>query len=221
MSSLALLAALVATLVLLLAWTTIKANRARSLARAGYFSQIESLFDSATTRTQPTGFPRMTGHLGTHAFDVQVVIDSLTFRKLPALWVMLSLPEPVPVNATLDIMVRPTGQEPFSHFATLPQSLPALNGLPEGSAIRSDDAANLPGAAVLEPHLSVFADPMVKELVVAPKGIRLVILAEEADRGRFLIYRDAEMGSKPLHPARLSPLIDAILALRKTLIEAA
>lgn len=220
MSRLALLAAFVATLVLWLAWTTIKASRARTTARAAYLSRIKPLFDRTVTRIEPTGFPRMTGHLGPHAFDIQVVMDSLTFRKLPALWVMLSLPEPLPAKATLNILARPTGQEPFSNFATLPQSLPPLDGLPEGTAIRSDDAANLPTAAILEPHLSIFADPKVKELLLSPKGIRLVILAEEADRGRFLIFRDAEMGMEPLRSSHLSPLIDTILALRQTLIEA-
>lgn len=220
MSSLALFAACAATLLIWLAWTTVKASRARTAARAGYLSVIAGLFDRTVTRTEPTGFSRMTGHLGPQAFDVQVVMDSLTFRKLPALWVMLSLPDPLPVKSTLDIMVRPTGNEPFSHFSNLPQSLPPLEGLPEGTAIRSDDAAKLPAAAILEPHLAIFADPKVKELLIAPKGIRLVILAEEADRGRFLIFRDAEMGREPLHPSRLSPLIDTILALRKTLIEA-
>lgn len=220
MNSLVFLAAALAVLVLWLAWTTVQATRTRRRARAAYFSALVPLFDHVTTRIEPSGLPRMTARLGPHAFDLQAVQDSLTFRKLPALWVMLTLPEPLPVKATLDIMARPTGQEPFSHFASLRHSLPCPAGLPEGSAVRSDNAALLPPEALVAPHLAVFADPMVKELVISPKGLRLVILGEEADRGRFLIFREAELGMTPLPASRLTALIDTILALRTTLIEA-
>ena len=72
----------------------------------------------------------------------------------------------------------------------------------------------------IAPHLAVFADPKVKELVISPKGLRLVILADEAERGRFLIFRDAEVGTFPLPAERLTPLISTLLALRHTLNEA-
>ena len=52
---------------------------------------------------------------------------------------------------------------------------------------------------------ALFADPLVKELVISPKGLRLVILAEEADRGRYLLFRDAEMGRMPLDPTGFCP----------------
>ena len=221
MTGFTILAALGAFLVLWLAWRTVQASGFRKSAREGYFAQITPLFDRVVTRVQPSGFPRMTGHLGPHAFDLQVMQDSLTFRKLPALWVMLTLPEAMPVKAKLNIMARPSGLEPFSHFANLPQSLPCPSALPEGTGVRTDNADAVPPEALLAPHFAVFDDPKIKEMVIAPNGLRLVFLAEEADRGRFLIFRDAEMGLSPLEPTRLSPLIVALLALRRTLIEAA
>jgi hypothetical protein len=45
-----------------------------------------------------------------------------------------------------------------------------------------------------------------------------VILAEEADRGRYLIFREAEMGREPLAPARLEPLLDRLAALREDVL---
>ena len=61
-------------------------------------------------------------------------------------------------------------------------------------------------------------DPKVKELVLSPKGLRIVILGEEADRGRFLIFREAEMGRTPLSPARLQPMLDRLAALRDDIL---
>ena len=83
-----------------------------------------------------------------------------------------------------------------------------------------DFAAALPPLDLIAPHLAIFSDPKVKELVISPKGLRLVILADEAERGRYLIFRDAETGRTPLSKDRLLPLLDALRALRQTLTEA-
>ncbi|MBK8441767.1 MAG: hypothetical protein IPL38_20475 [Rhodobacter sp.] len=208
-----------AALALWLAFRLARATRDRRLARAAYFDALRPLFDGGDLHLQPTGFPRLTGRRGGLAFDLQALPDSLTFRKLPALWVMVSLPQPLPIQATLDIMARPSGQEPFSHFANLPQSLPCPAFLPDGMAIRSDNAAAVPPESVIAAHAGLLADPRVKELLISPKGLRLVILAEEAERGRYLIFRDAEMGMTPLPPARVEPLLSALTALRDDLVD--
>ena len=213
-----LLAAAAAALALWLGIRLARASRLRAASRAAYFSVLGPLFSGGEIRLQPTGFPRMTGQRSGLAFDLQALPDSLTFRKLPALWVMVSLPQPLPVGATLDIMARPSGQEPFTRFATLPHSLPRPGFLPEGCAIRSDDATAVPPQSLLAAHADLFDDSRVKELLISPKGLRIVILAEEADRGRYLIFRDAEMGMTPLPPGRITPLLDRLAALRADLL---
>ncbi len=115
-------------------------------------------------------------------------------------------------------MARPSGNEPFSHFATLQQSLPTPADLPETISVRSDDANRIPPADLIARHVDLIADPRVKELVLSPKGLRIVLLAEEADRGRFLIFREAEMGMTPLDPARLSPLLDRLRMIREDVL---
>lgn len=193
-------------------------TRARTAARAGYFDAVKPLFDSGETRLQPTGFPRMTGRRGGLSFDLQAIPDTLTFRKLPALWVLVTLPEPLPLRATLNLMARPSGNEPFTRFLGLPQSLPTPPGLPPHVAVRTDDATRVPFADLIARHAALFDDPDIKELVMSPKGLRIVILGEEADRGRFLIFREAEMGMTALSPGRLSPLLDRLAALREDVL---
>jgi hypothetical protein len=202
-------------------WLTlrlVRASRDRKEARAGYFNAVKPLFDGGETRLQPTGFPRMTGRRAGLAFDLQAIPDTLTFRKLPALWVLVTLPEPLPLQATLDLMARPSGNESFTRFGALPLSLPTPDDLPGDVAIRSDDAARIPPADLVARHAGLFTDTTVKELVLSPKGLRIVILAEEADRGRYLIFRDAEMARTPLAPARLEPVLDRLAALRKDVL---
>lgn len=214
MSPLFPLAAALAALGLWLGFRLIGESRARTRARAAYLDAVKALFDGGETRIEPTGFPRMTGRRGGLSFDIQAIPDTLTFRKLPALWVMVTLPEPLPLAATLDLMARPSGNEPFTRFTTLPQTLPTLPGLPKEVAIRTDDALRALPEALITRHADLFDDPRVKELVISPKGLRIVILAEEADRGRYLIFREAEMGRAPLSPQRIAPLLGRLGALR-------
>jgi hypothetical protein len=207
-----------AALGLWLAFRLIREGRIRTASRAGYFDAVKPLFDGGETRIQPTGFPRMTGRRAGLAFDLQAIPDTLTFRKLPALWVLVTLPEPLPLDATLDLMARPSGNEPFTKFATQLQSLRTPPELPKDIAIRTDDAHRIPPSDLIARHVDLFADPRVKELVLSPKGLRIVILAEEADRGRYLIFREAEMGRSPLPPSRLEPLLDRLAALRQDVL---
>lgn len=218
MSPLIPLGAALAAIGLWLGFRLVAEARARTTARARYFDTVRQLFDGGEIRIQPTGFPRMTGHRADLAYDLQVVPDTLTFRKLPALWVLVTLPEPLPVAATLDLLARPSGNEPFTRFAILPQSLPTPAGLPKDIAIRSEDASRIPPATLIERHADLFDDPRIKELVISPKGLRIVLLAEEADRGRYLIFREAEMGMAPLASARLIPVLDRLKALREDIL---
>jgi hypothetical protein len=96
--------------------------------------------------------------------------------------------------------------------------LPTPPDLPAHVVIRTDNAPTILASELISAHADLFNDPQVKELVLSPKGIRIVILAEEADRGRFLIFREAEMGRTPLSPARLEPILGRLATLRNDVL---
>ncbi|MCA8868069.1 MAG: hypothetical protein KDA67_05420 [Rhodobacteraceae bacterium] len=203
----------------LLGFQTWKAAHARRDTRFAYLDRCNGLFSDIRTAAGATGFPRLAGHYQGGLFDIQVLPDTLTFRKLPTLWVLVTLTEPLPVRASFDLMIRPTGVEPFSNFHALPHQVNAPKGFPEDCAIRTDAPAQLPDEALLRRHLHHFSDAHIKEMVLSPKGARLVFLAEEAQRGRYLIFRDAEMGMEPLAPDLLTPKLEALLTLRDDLTQ--
>lgn len=193
------------------------AAQARNQARAGWFDACLPLMSDARVGATDHGFARVNGRYRGTLFDLQALPDTLTCRKLPSLWLLVSIPEPMPLSGTLDLMVRPTGGEVFSHFATRPVAVEVPPGFPPDTAVRSDRTD-----LVLRPDLAArlgaaFFSPRVKELVLSPKGLRLVWLAEEADRSRYLLFRDAETGALPLAPATLLPLLDLLVDLAQTL----
>jgi hypothetical protein len=189
----------------------------RQRLRAAFLDECKTVFEGGTKAISPTGFPRITGTYRGHTFDLQVSPDTLNYRKLPALWLLVSLVEPQPVRATFDLMLRPRGIEGFSNFATLPQQIDIPPGFPADCAIRTDDPGGLPDLTLLRRHLTLIARDRAKELIIAPKGLRLVWLAEEAQRTTYLLFRDSEMGLTPFAGALLRPLLDGLIDLHDDL----
>jgi hypothetical protein len=186
---------------------------ARKAARAGFFAQSVPLLKDLRQEVQPTGFARVAGRYRGLAFDLQALPDTLSFRKLPALWVMVTLTEPQPLRGEVHLMARATGQENFSTFGQMPVALTMPPDFPPDITLRASSLHALPEPGILARIADLFADPRLKEAVLSPKGLRLVILAEEADRTSYLIFRDAELGSLPLPAARLQVLLEALADL--------
>lgn len=200
----------------LLAWQLVtqwRQTRGRAARRAAFLDGCKWLFSGGTKAIAATGFPRLAGSYRGHEFDLQVVPDTLNFRKLPALWVLVTLTEPQKVSGSFDLMMRPRGVETFSNFARLPVQIDIPPGFPADCAIRCDDAQAVPPPELVRRHLELVAGTRGKELVIAAKGLRAVFLAEEAQRGSYLLFRDSEMGLSPLDPALLRPVLDGLLAL--------
>lgn len=146
-------------------------------------------------------------------FDVQVVPDSLSIRKLPCLWLLVTLPEALSQQGSYNVMLRATGLETFSRFAALPDLMAVPAGFPNDCSIRTDIPTAMPDPAAIAGYLMGLDVARLKELVLAPTGLRLVWLVEEADRGKYLLFRDAEMGAVSLAPAMLQPLMDGLCDL--------
>jgi hypothetical protein len=190
-----------------------RAGLARARARAAIFDDVAPGFDDARLILAPDGFARLTGLRHGRRFELRVLPDGLSMRKLPALWLIVTLTEPQPLRGTTDILLRPMGGEPFSPFARLPQALPLPPGAPAEAAMRCDRPDAPPDFSVLARHVGLLHEAGAKELLIGPAGLRLVWLAQEADRGRYLLFRDGELGQSPLPRALAERLADALLAL--------
>ncbi|AGT11443.1 hypothetical protein [Paracoccus aminophilus] len=205
-----------------LVWLALRLQRedkARRVARKSWLDRIA--LDNDRRIVAASGFPRASGEREGVTVDLQAVPDMLSYRKLPALWLLVTLPESLPLRQRLNLMIRPSGTEAFSHFGELPHQTHLPDSFPPHAALRSEEPLDPDEAALLARHLALFADPRVKELVVSPKGLRITWLAEEANRGRYLLFRDAEIGREALDPASLDPLLTHLHALRRDILEAA
>ncbi|VDC31158.1 hypothetical protein [Pseudogemmobacter humi] len=191
----------------------------RKAAREGYFDLVAQGMSRLRRAIAPTGFARVSGDVAGMEVDLQAVPDTLTWRKLPALWLLVTVPGALPLRQRIDLMIRPRGVEPFSGFADLPHQTWLPKDFPEDAALRSEEPLSPEEGALLRRHLAIFDDPRVKELILGPTGLRITWLADEAERGRYLIFREAEMGRIPLAPEDLAPLLDRLAALREDILQ--
>ena len=215
---LALLAAIAGTGFLYTLTRNIRDSRQRAASRAAFLDEVQTLFTGGLKKLNPDGFPRISGTYRDLTFDIQIVPDTLNFRKLPSLWLLVSLPEPMPVKATFDLMMRPRGVELFSKFKELPVQMATDPAFPHDCAIRTDAPDLLPSRQLLLKHTAILQDPLAKELLISPRGLRIVWLAEEANRSSYLLFRDSEMGRLPYPTALAKPLLDYLIALREDLL---
>ena len=204
---------MLAVLVAAALWQSAGASSRRARERTGYLDACLPLFTNPIQAVAETGFARVSGRYRGQMFDIQLVPDSLNVRKLPCLWLLVTLPEATAQSATFDVMLRATGAETFSRFRALPDQIAVPKGFPDDCTIRTDAPQAMPDPGMIGRYLTGLDAARLKELIVAPTGLRVVWLAEEADRGRYLLFRDAEMGAAPLSPAMLTPLMDGLCDL--------
>lgn len=191
-------------------WQFAGSSSLRNRQRSGYLADCLQLFSNPIQAIAETGFARVSGSYRGQTFDIQVVPDSLSLRKLPCLWLLITLPEPLAQLGTFDVMLRANGLETFSRFATLPDLIAAPASFPDNCTIRTNAPNAMPDPMIIGSYLTGLDAARLKELVVAPTGVRLVWLVEEADRGKYLLFRDAETGAMPLSPQQLQPLMDGL-----------
>jgi hypothetical protein len=179
------------------------------------FGEAATVLDEpAIGHGEAVGTYTLTGRYNGHTVQVKAITDTLAIRKLPSLWLMVTIPEPLPVGATFDMMMRPAGPVTFSNFDMLSHTLPLPAGFPEDAVIRSDDPSRAISSGVIQPFLHRVYDRYFKELLITPRGLRLVRLLAEADRARYGVLRQAEFGDVRLGPTVLRDMIVALLALR-------
>jgi hypothetical protein len=115
--------------------------------------------------------------------------------------------------------MRPAGPTTFSNYDLLPHAIQQPPGFPEDGGLRTDDPDHLIPAFVIEPHLDIFKDRRAKELLISPKGVRIVWQIAQADRVRYGVFRQAEFGDVALDADIVRRILDRLVAVRNSIIE--
>ncbi|PBB35190.1 MULTISPECIES: hypothetical protein [unclassified Mesorhizobium] len=207
--------AIVFAVVLHLAWLARSSrNRARA-ALADDEAAIRAVIRDAIDVSDGTaGVATWAGsHKGERA-QVRTIVDTLATRKLPARWLSVSITEPVAVPGVFDMMMRPGSPTSFSNFDHLEHSLPKTAAFPDEAVLRTDRKGIVFPQEVIAAHAGISGESRAKELLITPKGVRIVWLLAQADRARYGVFRQAAFGDARLDPTLIEKLLEAASSIR-------
>jgi hypothetical protein len=210
-----LVGAIVLALVLHLAWLA-RSRRKRALAAlTAEETSIRTLItDAANVSDGTAGVSTWEGLWNGQRVQLRTIVDTLATRKLPVRWLSVSVLEKVDVRGTFDMMMRPGSPTTFSNFDHLQHTLPKAPGFPAEAVLRTDQRGARFPQGLIASHLEPFSEGRAKELLITPKGVRIVWLLAEAERARYGVFRQAAFGNAQIDPALISRLLVSVSELR-------
>ena len=195
-------------------WLLRRDGLATKAGQLRYVQAVLPLLEVPSIIPQPRDYPYVTGRYRGREVRIEPHTDSISVRKLPSLWLQVTVRDELPVPATLDVMMRPRNVEYWSPFDQLAHELERPANWPPDANLRTDKAE---GAAdlrrLIEPHLGFLRDPMGKEILITPRGVRVTLLAAEGERGAYLLQRQARFSGAPLDPTLVRSLLDRCITL--------
>ncbi|TIT05073.1 MAG: hypothetical protein E5W74_33200, partial [Mesorhizobium sp.] len=111
----------------------------------------------------------------------------------------------------------PNSATTFSNFDHLPYTLPKVLGFPADAVLKTDRRGGAFPQDLIAAHIDIFAEGRAKELLITPKGVRIVWLLAEAERARYGVFRQAAFDGAGLDPALIERLLEAASTLRQAI----
>lgn len=204
-------------------WTWHRHSR-RSIAakRRTMFEKCIDLIDGVELTQDNVNYPIIEGRYRGYRLRVEPIVDQVVFRKLPSLWLAVTVYAPIPYAGVLDFLARPQNTEFYSPWASLPVEVDIPEGWPRHAVLRTDDASGMPPQEVLSPFIeAAFEDLKMKEVLVTPRGVRVVYQGDQAQRSHYLVLRQPLFENFQVEPELLTRLMDLATGVARTLADGA
>jgi hypothetical protein len=209
------LAAILAVLFLIILIVMHRRHRAQVKAERGaLFEDAMGGLDRYRVEQDDVNFPVLSGRYRGFDIKLEPLVDHVAWRKLPSLWLLVTVKAELPQKAALDLLARPLNTEFYSPSSIMEHRLKLPAGFPADLRISADRLDGLPSQSVIANQAVLFHDTKLKELVMTPKGVRLVYQLAEAERPYYMVLRQAEFGPRlRLDPALMRRLLDRAIAI--------
>lgn len=195
-------------------YVAVRGHRAAIAARRGLLDQCVEALDCSALSHHEDGIPKLSGSHGGRGVLVDLILDTLTMRRLPQLWLSTTFIDQNPQLPRLGVLVRHCGTEFYSLSSHFEHRFETPAGFPSEVVVRGDaDAGGL--LAVLAPALSeILQDARVKEVAVTERGFRIVRQASEGKRGDHLLLRQPVFENAQVPRADFVTVLDQLDGLR-------
>ena len=212
--------ALVFALALLLLSKYQRDAKRKILARNSVFDDCKVLLQNVQISQDKANLPVLQGNFSGYKVALSIVEDTVGWRKLPPLWLLVKVAANKISAGSLDMMVRPANNEFYSPSWQWDGNISIPANWPQHAIIKYQQMPV--DIALLAAHVpALFADEKMKELLIMPNMVRLTYLAKQADRGEYLIMRNAVYSDAPIARRVIESLIKQAISIRQTLENAA
>ena len=185
--------------------------------RAQMFNACLSLFEDYELTQDRTYFPVLTGRYSGYDIKLEPIADHNTFRMIPSLWLLATVQRDVPFDGIFDFLVRPRNTEFYSPSSNLEIDIKIPEGWPQYATLKTNDPDRMPPQELLAPHMDIFEDPRTKELLVTPRGVRIVYQADAGVRAYYMVLRQCRFENLELTPELVGNLMEKAIAIHKDL----
>lgn len=185
--------------------------KADSNARRALLCRCLPLVEDGAIHVEPDGWSALRGRRGGRAVRVVPFCDNLAFRRLPQLWLSIDVEADLSALGALDVVRRAANVEFYAAADDFPLRLDVPPQWPQDTLVKGRSArAGETLARLAAPGAEILADARVKEILVAPKGLRVTRQLRQGERGAYLLLRQNRFELSPLAPAELEPLIASV-----------
>ena len=185
-------------------------------ARSTVFDDCIGLLQQAQISQDKANLPVWQGNYAGYKIALNVVEDTIAWRKLPPLWLLVKVSANKISIGSLDVIVRPANNEFYSPSWQWDGNLNIPSNWPQHAIIKHQQIPVDVG--LLASHVpALFADEKMKELLIMPNMVRLTYMAKQADRGEYLILRNAVYSDAPIARHVVESLIKQAVVIRQAL----
>lgn len=192
------------------------AVRYKADARSRIFDECSPLVANALQRLDKANLPILEGDYDDYKVSLSIVEDTLGWRKVPPLWLLIKVEANVQSTGTLDYIVRPSNNEFYSPSWQWNGNLAIPANWPQHAILKyQHQEVDLALINAFTPQL--FADANMKELLIMPNLTRLTYMVKQAERGEYLIMRNAIYENTPISRDVVEALLKQAVAIRQSI----
>ena len=192
------------------------ALRYKSDSRRRIFDECSPLLQQSKQSRDQADLPILQGNFDGYKVLLSIVEDTLGWRKVPPLWLLIKIEAKVLGKGTLDYIVRPSNNEFYSPSWEWNGNLTIPQFWPQHAILKYQH--QFVDLALLDQFVpKLFADTNMKELLLTSNMTRLTYMVKQAERGEYLIMRNAIYENSPISRKIVETLLNQAVAIQKQL----
>jgi hypothetical protein len=181
--------------------------------RRSLFADASEVLDRAQVAQRGVDYPVLTGHYRGAPVTIAVIVDTVTLRRLPTLWLSVTRREPLPLSSPVDLLLRPSSTDIVSPGERFPAEHPVPPTWPAYIRVATP-VGGRPDFFELAAALPLLRDKRTKDVLLTPAGARLVTELARAELGHYRLFKRSRFDAK-LSAGELTAALDAVCAMTK------